>query len=526
MKNIKIVALTGVTGAMGGEALLSLMQSPDNLKVKCIVFDEEMKIPSFVKKTIKKYRKRIELFRGDLANYNDCVRLVDGADYVIHCAAKIPPKSDHDPEGTYLCNYVGTKNLVDAIIASEKPDTPFVHISTVAVYGNRSYPHVWGRVGDPVISSDYDTYSANKLKAERYVLDSGLKKFVVLRQTAVLHKYMFANNLKDGLMFHTSWNCPLEWVTDADSGVLCKNLVERDIADKLDGFWNKIYNIGGGESCRVSGFETIDGCFTYLVGTGAKKFFKPNWNITRNFHGVWYYDSDELENYLQFRSESFDGFWTRMHKKYRVFKLGKYAPSPLISKLAIKRLFKNTNAPAYWLKHGKEGRIKAFFGSREKFDAIGTDWNKFPLLCEGKLENGEAINYNGLKDINNAKPLLLDHGYDESKPLESLDFDDLNNAADFRGGKCLSTDYKAGNLYGKIKWQCRDGHEFTSSPYTVLKGGHWCPQCCQPAPWRYGSLAKDIPFYAQVYFDTHTKDEVDDVYPLSDNEDDFILKNK
>jgi len=105
-----------------------------------------------------------------------------------------------------------------------------------------------------VISSDYDTYSANKLKAERYVLDSGLKKFVVLRQTAVLHKYMFANNLKDGLMFHTSWNCPLEWVTDADSGVLCKNLVERDIADKLDGFWNKIYNIGGGESCRVSGF--------------------------------------------------------------------------------------------------------------------------------------------------------------------------------------------------------------------------------------------------------------------------------
>ncbi len=33
MKNIKIVALTGVTGAMGGEALLSLMQSPDNLNV-------------------------------------------------------------------------------------------------------------------------------------------------------------------------------------------------------------------------------------------------------------------------------------------------------------------------------------------------------------------------------------------------------------------------------------------------------------------------------------------------------------
>ncbi|MDE6442065.1 MAG: NAD-dependent epimerase/dehydratase family protein [Clostridia bacterium] len=509
----KVIALTGVTGAMGGEVLLSLMKSPENFKVKCIVYDAERKLPAFVKKTFKKYKDRIFAFRGNIARYEDCEKLLDGADYLINCASLIPPKSDHNPQGTYLSNYVGTKNLVDAVIASGN-EIGFVHIATVAMYGNRSYPHVWGRVGDPIISSDYDCYSMYKLKAERYVLDSGLKKFVSLRQTAVLHKYMFANNLKDGLMFHTSWNCPLEWVTDVDSGILCKNLVERDLNGQLDGFWNAVYNIGGGASCRVTGFETLDAGFK-LMGAGAKKFFKPNWNIPRNFHGVWFYDSDVLENFLHYRTESFETFWNRLAKKYSYFKLAKIVPSPLITKFVFKRLFKNTNAPMYWIKHDIKGRIKAFYGSKEQFEKIGTDWNKFPLLCERE-------DYSKLKDINLAREVLLDHGYDESIKLDKLSLDDLNGAALFRGGKCLADKY-SGDPYEKLEWQCREGHTFTGSVYTILKGGYWCPHCCEPKPWRYGSLAKDIPFYAQVYYDTHTKDEENDVYPLSENEDDFII---
>ena len=235
-KNTITVALTGVTGAMGGEALYSLVSSAKNFNIRCIVYEAEKKLPKFVKKIYKRHKDRIFMFKGDLARYEDCETLLDGADYLLHCAALIPPKSDHNPTGTYLSNYIGTKNLVDVLKNTGREDMPFVHIATVAMYGHRAYPHMWGRVGDPVISSDYDCYSAYKLKAERYVLESGLKKFVSLRQTAVLHKYMFANNLKDGLMFHTSYNCPLEWVTDVDSGILLKNLVEADTDGKLDGF--------------------------------------------------------------------------------------------------------------------------------------------------------------------------------------------------------------------------------------------------------------------------------------------------
>ncbi|MDE5721702.1 MAG: NAD-dependent epimerase/dehydratase family protein [Clostridia bacterium] len=521
------IALTGVTGAMGGEVLNSLIASPKNFEIKCIIYEEEKHVPKFVKKLIKKGGKRVTCFNGNIARYEDCEKLIEGCNYLINCASIIPPKSDHDPKGTYLSNFVGTKNLVDAVLKSGRADEiGFVHVATVAMYGNRSYPHVWGRVGDPIISSDYDYYSLYKLKAERYLLESGLKKFVSLRQTGVLHKYMFANNLKDGLMFHTSWNCVLEWVTDVDSGRLCSNLVERDLNGKLEGFWNRVYNIGGGRECRVTGYETLDAGFS-LMGRTAKKFFKPNWNIPRNFHGVWFYDSRDLEEYVPFRSESFDDYWKRMGKKYGWFKLAKIVPAPVITKLVFKRLFKNTNAPMYWIKHNKHGRIKAFYGGKDKFEAIGSDWTKYRLLCEGKTATGE-IDYEALKSKAYAKEygLLLDHGYDESKPLVKLEFEDLQQAAEFRGGKCLSTDYKAGGVYGKVKWQCRDGHEFSSSPYTILKGGYWCPECCEPKPWRYGALAKDIPFYAQVYYDTHDKNEENDVYPLNDEEDEFIIIKK
>ena len=101
---------------MGGEVLSSLLQSPEDFYIKCIVYEEEKKLPSFVKKLFKKHSDRIYRFRGNIARYEDCIKLLEDADYLLHCAALIPPKSDHNPKSTYLSNYVGTKNLADAVI--------------------------------------------------------------------------------------------------------------------------------------------------------------------------------------------------------------------------------------------------------------------------------------------------------------------------------------------------------------------------------------------------------------------------
>ena len=73
--NEKVIALTGVTGAMGGEVLKSLLQSPLNLKIRCILFSKEKGVPKFVKKLFKKYKKLIYKFKGDIACKEDCERL-------------------------------------------------------------------------------------------------------------------------------------------------------------------------------------------------------------------------------------------------------------------------------------------------------------------------------------------------------------------------------------------------------------------------------------------------------------------
>ena len=64
--------------------------------------------------------------------------------------AVIPPKADHNPTNTFSTNFNGTKNIVDAIKASGcMEEIKLVHISTVAVYGNRDYHHPWARMAIP-----------------------------------------------------------------------------------------------------------------------------------------------------------------------------------------------------------------------------------------------------------------------------------------------------------------------------------------------------------------------------------------
>lgn len=515
------VALTGASGAMGSEALRQVLELPYTRAV--VLLRRKPKNIRLAKKLSSRYGGRVEIIFGDIVSFSDCQKLIEKADYLVHCAALIPPGSDKSPEECENINYLGTKNLVDAVLASPRRKTiKYVHISTVALYGNRNHRHPWGRVGDPLLVSAYDYYAATKLRAERYVLEAGLEKFVSLRQTAMLHKRMYKNNLNDGLMFHTAWNVPLEWVTDRDSGLLIKNLVKFDSEGILPKeFWNKCYNIGGGGCCRVTGYETFDASFK-LMGASVENFFKPYWNAARNFHGLWYSDSDILNEYLNFRTESCRDFWARMAKEYWYFRLGAIVPEKLLSKLVIQRLFKNPNAPLYWINCGHEGRIKAFFGSREAAEELARDWKDFPVLKKGMCEDG-AIDYCALADINGAKEFKLNHGYDESKPDGELELSDMQSAAAFRGGKCLSESMEKGDLFTKLEWECHDGHRFFAAPYTVVKAGHWCPDCCQPAPWKFDRLAKHIPFFAQVWLDTHSPDE-DAVYPISEDEDDVLFK--
>ena len=511
------IAMTGASGNMGVESLKQILELDCVDKIKLLLVNG-LRERKDAAKWKKQYGDRIEIFFGDVACYDDCAKLVEGVDYVLHLAAVIPPKADHFPKETDDCNRLGTINLVDAVCKMEK-QPKFVHISTVATYGHRDFKHPWGRVGDPLLPSAYDEYAESKVKGERYVLDSDLSCWAILRQTGILYDNMLMANMGDGLMFHTCYNVPIEWVTSKDSGLMMKHLIERDVNGTLDSsFWKRCYNIGGGASNRITGFETFDKGFK-IIGGSTEKFMDPDWNATRNFHCFWFEDSKVLNDYLDFQRHSFDDYWDEVASKYKYFALAKIFPPRFISALALKPLLKNNNAPKYWLKHGLEGRVIAACGGMEKFKSASKSWDDFNVLCKNKNpDTGEFIDYDDMrredKIVENG--YRLDHGYDETKPNAELDIEDMQAAAAFRGGKCISETMQKGDLYTKLEWECHDGHRFFASPYTILKAGHWCPECSMPSPWDYDRLAKDNPFYAQIWYDTHDKDE-NNVYWFDEN---------
>jgi len=501
------VAITGASGNMGMETVAQIMELDIVDKVKLLLLNERRE-RVYSRKCRRKYGKRVEFIFGNIANREKCRTLVGGSDYVLHLAAVIPPLADHKPKETDECNRIGTMNIVDAVSEITENQPKLVHISTVAIYGNRNYKHPWGRVGDPLISSVYDEYSASKIKGERYVLDSEVKHWAVLRQTGILHNRMLTNNMKDGLMFHTCYNAPIEWVTARDSGRLMKNLIAKDASGELEeAFWRRCYNIGGGAANRITGYDTFDEGFK-IIGGSTEKFMKPLWNSLRNFHCMWFEDSHILNDYFDFQRETTTDYWMEILHKHGYYRIAKILPPSLISKFAIERLLKDENAPRHWVNTNQTGKIKAFFGSKDNLECMPLDWEHFPVLCKGQLADGN-IDYDKMRSISlvEEQGYRLDHGYDESKPDSELDIEDMQSAAVFRGGKCVSESMTKGDLYTKLEWECHDGHRFFASPYTVLKAGHWCPECCQPQPWDYDRLSKFMPFYAQVWYDTHAKGE-------------------
>lgn len=309
-------------------------------------------------------------------------------------------------------------------------------------------------------------------------------------------------------MFHTCFNAPIEWVTARDSGLLLKNLIAKDVAGELaQEFWHKCYNIGGGARNRVTGYDTFDEGFK-IIGGSTEKFMKPQWNSLRNFHCMWFEDSGVLNDYLDFQKEDVKDYWQEILQKHSYYHIARIIPAKLISKLAIERLLKDENAPRKWINSKDAGRVKAFFGSKDNISCMPTDWDNYPVLAKGQLADG-SIDYDEMRDIEliGRHGYRLDHGYDESKPDSELSIVDMRSAAAFRGGRCVSENMTKGDLYTKLEWECHDGHRFWASPYTVLKAGHWCPECCQPQPWDYDRLSKFMPFYAQVWYDTHARGE-------------------
>lgn len=482
----KSVFITGASGTMGWASFKEIYDRRPDLDINVLLRDSEKN-----RKLFAPYLgdERVKIVWGDFEDYDAIKKCVDGTSYVLHIGGLVSPAADYWPKKTFKVNTTAAEYIVKAVKAQKNPDDIIVvYIGTVAQTGNRPDPIHWARTGDPIKTSIYDHYAVSKTMAEAIFAESGLKKWVSMRQSGILYPEIVKN--MDPIMFHVPLNGVLEWATVEDSATLMCNVCSDDLPDD---FFRRFYNIGSGPDYRLTNYEFED----YLLNTigmghnATKKLFSPNWFITKNFHGQWYADSQVLEDYLHFRHNTpVDAYFSQILGAGvpGVYKLSGLAANP-IGKFFMKRLALDKRfGTLTWVKNQDKNRLTAFFGSLEDYNKIPDSWDNFKIYRPSD------------------EPTYLDHGYDEKKKTSDLDINDMKKAAEFRGGECLSKTMKKGDLDTPLQWKCQFGHEFEMSPNLVLKGGHWCPECL-PLPWNYDEIAKGNPFFAQVWTPDHDKDE-------------------
>lgn len=486
MRRKKTVFLTGSSGNMGFAAFKEFYKRRDMYHIVLLNRDSQKNRAKFAD-----YENdvNVDLYWGDLTVYEDVLKCVNGADFVIHVGGMVSPAADYYPKRTLYTNVSAMKNIVKAVKEQENPDAvKVVYIGTVAETGDRNPPVHWGRTGDPIQVSVYDHYAISKTIAEGILADSGLRYWVSLRQTGIIYPEIL-NNMEP-IMFHVPINGVLEWATVEDSGRLCAKVCNDMVPEE---FWRRFYNISSGPEYRLTNYE-FEQFLLEAIGikgeNNVKELFDPNWFILQNFHGQWYTDADELEKYLHFRNNvPVKEYFNRLAKNTPFyFKLSGAVPKSIIKKYMMRPIaYSPKFGTQAWIDNGMRDRVTAYYGSYEKYNAIGT-WKNFDIVIPDKYD----MSY-------------LDHGYDETKPFDELTIDDMRKAAQFRGGECLADELGA-DMYSPIKWKCSCGHEFEMSPNLVLKGGHWCPDCL-PMPWNYDEIAKNNPFFAQVWYAHHDKSE-------------------
>ena len=101
------IAMTGVSGDMGREALKAVLALPVGACVR-VLLTPKKKNDEFARRLKREYGARVEIVRGDVTRREDCDRLVAGAEYVLHMAGVIPPVSDHSPSLSHRVNFGGT----------------------------------------------------------------------------------------------------------------------------------------------------------------------------------------------------------------------------------------------------------------------------------------------------------------------------------------------------------------------------------------------------------------------------------
>lgn len=148
--------VTGGAGFIGSHITEELVRRGESVRV----------LDNFLtgkKENLAPFLTDIDLIEGDIRDYSQCQKAVEGIDYVLHQAA-LPsvPRSVSDPITSNEINITGTLNMLFS--SKEEGLESFVFASSSAVYGDdQRLPKKEGNEGSPL-----SPYALGKLTGEQY----------------------------------------------------------------------------------------------------------------------------------------------------------------------------------------------------------------------------------------------------------------------------------------------------------------------------------------------------------------------
>jgi nucleoside-diphosphate-sugar epimerase len=147
--------ITGATGFVGGHLAEACRARGDAVST----------IARPTSDTASLDRLGAKVHRGDLSDSDVVQRALEGAEVVVHCAAKV---GDWGPVEDYRAlNVHALRGLLE--VCKGRSLRRFVHLSTLGVYAARH--HYGTNESEPLPARHIDGYTQTKVEAERLVLD-------------------------------------------------------------------------------------------------------------------------------------------------------------------------------------------------------------------------------------------------------------------------------------------------------------------------------------------------------------------
>lgn len=281
------VLVTGASGTIGYHVIPKLLEK--NHEVTVIKLNNKKNL-----KRLKPYMDKINIVWGSIVDKELVKEIMKNQDVVIHLAGLIPPFTDKNPELTKQVNYDGTENTIEAIKESKK-DIFLMFASSIAVYGDRLDKYNI-KVTDELKIKKNDYYPIIKKQTEDLIIRSGIN-YTIFRLTAIMDVPKV-----DPLMFHMPLDTRMEIASANDTAKAFVNGIDH--IKELNG---KIYNLGGGEECRIVYRDFLKNCLD-IYGLNYK-YLDEKAFAEKNFHCGYYEDGNILNDIVNFREDTLETYY-------------------------------------------------------------------------------------------------------------------------------------------------------------------------------------------------------------------------